>query len=113
MGACNFDQIGFGRTFSEAFYQGQRSARQDAEADGLGTNGTICDITMNGLRYMPLEGNMTEKAVDDWLDKAWNETQKYEARWVELTGARAKVYTRSPGRRRGDKVFLFAGWAHE
>jgi hypothetical protein len=110
MGSNNFANTGFAKTAQEAYNDLCDRATWEHGHDPY--NGTIS--TTFGFTVQPIspaayvtQKRITQKAIDRWLERAWDNTDKHTPCWcLELPKSHAK------GRGRGVKAYLFAGWAN-
>lgn len=103
MGSHNFSNVGYGKTPQEAYNALVDHAQWEHGHDPY--NGTIS--TTEGFKMVSLDQKRTtQKAINRWLEKAWDNTSKYTPCWcLELPRSHAK------GKPRGVRAFIFAGWA--
>ena len=106
MGSASISNIGRAKTAGEAFDDLQDQAHYDDGHDRY--CGTIGGANY-GFDMVPLDQKkFTKAAIDRWIDKAIDETDKYGSlNCIQIPKTCKRVAHSS---RRGVQTFLFVGW---
>lgn len=109
MGAIQFGNIGIAKSAADAYDELVEEAEYENGHDPY--NGTIS--TTYGCRKLTGNPRYGTKAFEKWEDKLYDNLDKGDCVYVEITGAVATRIKQRNGLkgRKGLKVFYFFGWA--